>query len=107
MSKTLRRNIYNLRYPGFPIDEVQTPDPDPLAAVAYACVYWVDHLCDSGKTARRDDDLQDGGAVDNFLKEKYLHWLEALSLLRSMSEGVLAMKKLENLLVSPQLTTLY
>jgi hypothetical protein len=30
-----------------------------------------------------------------FIKTKYLHWLEALSLCRSMSKGVLSMAKLE------------
>ncbi len=48
-------------------------------------------------------DLQDGGIVHKFLQEKFLHWLEALSLLGSMSEGGLAMLKLERLLVSMQL----
>ena len=35
--------------------------------------------------------------VDVFVRKKYLYWLEALSLCRSMSEGVLSMAKLEAL----------
>jgi hypothetical protein len=103
MSHTLRSDIYNLCRPGCPIDEIKSPNPDPLAVARYSCVYWVDHLLDSasasGKRIRQDDDLQDDGTVHTFLKAKYLNWLEALSLLRVTSEGVLAMKKLENLLV--------
>ncbi|KAH7118320.1 heterokaryon incompatibility protein [Dactylonectria macrodidyma] len=99
LSGTLRRDIYSLRVPGFPIDQVSPPDPDPLAATRYSCIYWVDHLSDSDP-AERMRDLQDGSIVHAFLKEKYLYWLEALSLLRSMSEGVLAMQKLEALVVS-------
>ncbi len=98
MSRTLRRDIISLGAPGFPINQVKQPEPDPLAAAWYACVYWVDHLCDSSRTAGQDNDLQDGGAVDDFVRKKYLYWLEALSLCRSMSEGVLSMAKLEGLL---------
>jgi hypothetical protein len=100
MSRTLRRDIYGLCAPGFPIDLVEQPDPNPLTAADYSCVYWVDHLCDwdSSKSAKHRDDLQDGGAVDKFLRQKYLYWLEGLSLRRSISEGVLSMAKLEGLL---------
>jgi hypothetical protein len=95
LKETLRRNIYGLRSLGILIDQVKQPKPDPLAAARYSCVYWVDHLCDSGGTAGQDDDLRDGGAVDVFMRERYLYWLEAVSLCRSMSEGVLLMTKLE------------
>ncbi len=98
MEKTLRRDIYNLGAPGYPIDKVEPPNPDPLAAARYSCVYWVDHLhdCGSGKSMERE--LQDGSALDNFFREKYLYWLEALSLLGSMSNGMLSMAKLDGLL---------
>ena len=36
MSGTLRRNIYGLCAPGFPIEQVQQPDPDPLVKAGYA-----------------------------------------------------------------------
>ena len=100
MSRTLRRDMYGLCAPGFPIGKVEQPDPDPLAAAGYSCIYWVDHLCDwdSSKSVKYRDDIQDRGAVDKFLRQKYLYWLEALSLLRSVSEGVLSMEKLEGLL---------
>lgn len=97
ISRTLRRDVYKLRDPGFPIDKVKPPDPDPFAAARYSCIYWVDHLrgCDR-KNAHND--LRDGGSIDGFLRQNYLHWLEALSLLRSMSEGVSSMLKLKGLL---------
>jgi hypothetical protein len=98
MSKTLCRNIYGLPSSGSPVESVQQPKPDPLAAVRYSCVYWLDHLhdCDPSRTAMND--LQDGGSVDKFLRRGYLHWLEALSLLKSMSEGMLSMTKLDAIL---------
>ncbi|KAK4139205.1 uncharacterized protein C8A04DRAFT_33317, partial [Dichotomopilus funicola] len=100
MSTTLRRDMYGLGAPGFLIDNVRVPDPDPLATVRYSCVYWVGHLCDSvsGTGTYRDDLLQDNKAVHIFLKTKYLYWLEALSLQRAMSEGIIAIRRLEGLL---------
>jgi len=95
MSRTLRRDIYRLGAPGFPIDQVKQPKPDPLAAARYSCIHWVDHLRDSSGTAGQDDDLRERGAVDDFVRKKYLYWLEALSLWGSMSDGVVSIAKLE------------
>jgi len=96
MQKTLRRDIYSLGAPGFSIDKVTPPSPDPLAAVRYSCVYWVNHLgdCDHKNTNLK---LQDNDSIDTFLREKYLYWLEALSLLKGVSEGVASMLVLERL----------
>jgi len=46
ISRTLQRDIYNLRALGYPIERVKQPDPDLLAVLRYSCIYWVDHLCD-------------------------------------------------------------
>ncbi|EXK79656.1 hypothetical protein FOQG_15754 [Fusarium oxysporum f. sp. raphani 54005] len=99
LSETLERDVYELGIPGFPIDQVSLPVPDPLASIRYSCVYWVDHLDNSNPTERISDnrDLQDGGVVHEFVQKKYLCWLESLSLLRRMSEGVNAVHKLEAL----------
>ncbi|KAK0730886.1 HET-R [Lasiosphaeris hirsuta] len=97
MSDKLRRDIYGLEAPGFPIDEVQTPPSEPLATVRYSCVFWVDHLRDSisDKNMAQRNIYH---AVHTFLEQKYLYWLEALSLLRAMLEGVIAIRQLELLL---------
>jgi hypothetical protein len=99
MSRTLRRDVYSLRALGYPIEQVKQPDPDPLSASRYSCIYWVDHLCEWYSNSDTDlkVDLQDGGMVDVFIGRKYLNWLEALSLCRSMSEGVISMARLEAL----------
>ena len=39
ISTVLQRDMYGLSAPGFPIDQVRVPDPNPLAAVRYSCVY--------------------------------------------------------------------
>ncbi|KAM6516800.1 hypothetical protein FSOLCH5_007742 [Fusarium solani] len=98
LSQTLKRDVYKLGIPGFPIHQVSPPDPDPLASIRYSCVFWTNHLDDSEPRAKMSNkDLQDAGAVHDFLRKKYLYWLESLSLLRTMSEGVMAVQKLEAL----------
>jgi hypothetical protein len=81
---------------------IATCDPDPLAPSRYSIIYWVDHLADSQPTERKEynSDLQDGSSVHKFNQKKYLYWLESLSLLHCMSEGVIAVQKLEAIVVS-------
>jgi hypothetical protein len=96
MSSTLKRDMYSLGKPGFLIDEADTPNPDPLATVRYSCVYWIDHLYDSKPRSwvKSVGDLKVGGAIEEFMKKKYLYWLEGLSLCRSIGKGVISMGKL-------------
>ena len=95
---TLRRDIFEIRAPGRLIEQVKAPTPDPLAALRYSCVYWVDHLSEwNPSSSNRAAELQ-GGTVDIFFKNKYLYWLEALSLCGAISKGVLSMAKLEALI---------
>jgi WD40 repeat protein len=99
MHGTLRRDMYGLVAPGFPVDQVKVPVHDPLATIRYSCIHWVDHLCSSlpFKGTRNAERVQDDIAVYNFLKERYLYWLEALSLCNGISKGVVSMAKLEGL----------
>jgi hypothetical protein len=96
MSATLRRDMYGLKALGTPIDDVKMPEPDPLAALRYSCVHWVDHLSKSKPTssATYAECLRDGGVVDKFLRKKCLYWLESLSLCKSISKGVVSMREL-------------
>ncbi|PMD55345.1 beta transducin-like protein HET-D2Y [Hyaloscypha bicolor E] len=94
ISRTLRRDIYGLHAPGFPIEKVEPPVLDPLAAVQYSCLYWVDHLLDCDREDTTND-LQDGGTVCQFLRTSYIYWLEALSLMQSLSDGIVMIIKLE------------
>jgi hypothetical protein len=55
MSGTLRRDIYSLGNPGFPIHNVKNPEPDPLATIRYSYVYWVYHLYDASRSTGNDD----------------------------------------------------
>lgn len=72
----------------------------------YACLFWVYHLQKYREEAT--DDAQGNtlleskskllSKVERFLKQHFLHWLEALSLLGCISDGVVAMNCLCDLL---------
>jgi hypothetical protein len=96
MSSTLKRDMYSLGEPGFSIDEVKTPNPDPLAIARYSCIYWIDHLYDSKSESWTDgsSDLKLVDAINEFMSKKYLYWLEGLSLCRNMGKGIVSMGKL-------------
>jgi hypothetical protein len=98
MSKHLKQDVCSLRLPGRLTSEVdrhvvQCALPQEIQ---YACRYWVDHLQRSRVKLCDHDSLHD--RVHAFLKEHFLHWLEALSLMGNMSDGVLMVKALYVLL---------
>ncbi|PQE07169.1 hypothetical protein CJF31_00004831 [Rutstroemia sp. NJR-2017a BVV2] len=93
----LRCDVYSLRVPGISIDDVKQPHPDPLAAIRYSCLYWVDHLLDCQNREDTIKDLKDGGSLNVFLRQYFLYWLEALSLMKCVTDGIVMIKKLENL----------
>jgi hypothetical protein len=95
MSCTLRRDVYSLRAPGISIDQVKLPVPDPLATVRYSCLYWVDHLLECDPEGIIHNNLQDSGSVHKFLRQSFLYWFEALSLMRSLSNGIVMIRKLK------------
>ncbi|KAF6830382.1 vegetative incompatibility protein HET-E-1 [Colletotrichum musicola] len=90
-SNTLRCNIYNIHEHGIALDDICVPTPDPLAPVRYACVYWGDHVIDESAGQ------QQAGQVCAFVTRHFLHWLEALSLLRGMSEGISSMSRIQRI----------
>jgi hypothetical protein len=99
LSSKLKRDMHDLVEPGFWIDKVRVPDPDPLATARYSCVYWVDHLYDSKPKSVGSSvgTLQATDIVDEFLRKKYLYWFEGLSLCHSVGKGVVSMEKLWSL----------
>jgi hypothetical protein len=85
----LRRDIYGLHEPGVLAEEVEVPNPDPLASVAYSCTYWVHHLLEVGDETKEMLD-----SCESFLKQGLLNWLEALSLLKCLPFVTAAVVKL-------------
>jgi hypothetical protein len=98
MFKTLRHHSLDTKFIGTSTEGFSHPRLNPLAALKYVCVYWVDHLLEGWCSEDKYDSLDDGGPVDRFLREKFLHWLESLGILGCVPEGIIAMMKLEDLL---------
>ncbi|KAF6789325.1 nacht and wd domain protein [Colletotrichum sojae] len=90
MSKTLRSNIYHIESPGTLIDEITVPTPDPLQHVRYACANWTKHAQEGDLTTT------EYGQVYSFLAEHYPHWLEAMSLLKSIYECIACISQLKS-----------
>jgi hypothetical protein len=99
MSKTLRRNLYNFNEPGISIEQIEllSLTPDPLETTRYSCIYWVDHLNDCNSSEKYATEFGINSQVDKFLLTHYLHWLETLSLLRGIPNGIVSMAKLAGL----------
>lgn len=97
---TLEENPYKVQHMGTLATEIAIPDPDPLVSIRYSCAYWVEHLNNSEVYSHNGNALADGGIIDSFMRRKYLHWLESLSLVGALAKGVRAISTLKVLIVS-------
>lgn len=100
MSYILTYNMYHIKTPAG--CSVSRPCPDPLAPIAYCCIFWAEHLfqsCQFEKT-NVEEFLKDNGTLHCFLKDKFLCWLEALSLLKheAFTQGVAAIDKVKSII---------
>lgn len=91
---TLKRDIYDLRQYGFQSKDITPPEKDPLAPLRYLCVFWLDHLREAIKNNLETSTLCNLG--HDFLKMHFLHWLESLSLLHKLPDGIISLRKLLN-----------
>lgn len=98
--QTLKRDMCNLQTVGTLINEVQRSEIDDHLSkdVQYACRYWVDHLERVDHEGRIKIGLHDDGKVHVFLLKHMLNWLETLSLMGKISEGVRMITRLESML---------
>ena len=95
MSDNLKNDICDLQAPGTLASKVDSNRLQQFlpAELQYACRYWVQHL------QRSKARLHDYGQEHVFLQEHFLHWLEALSLMRKTSECVFAIYVLESMVI--------
>lgn len=92
LSRSLRQDICSVGAPGTLVTEVgririKKSIPPELK---YACLNWVEHTLKSG-IGTLDDNL-----IYEFLQQHFLHWLEALSLMKSLSDGIIMITTLES-----------
>ena len=85
LHQVLRQNVCNLTPSANPVDEALPED------IAYACMFWVDHLCAVNEEVASVIDT-----LDAFLHSHPLHWFEAMSILQK-SRATISL--LHNLLV--------
>lgn len=90
ISKVLKRDMYGLGALGITVEDIKQPTPNPLESLKYCCVYWIEHLCASDilKLPRKHANIIE------FLEQKYLYWLEALSLCGELPTGAISITKL-------------
>lgn len=105
MFNILEYNIYGLKDPGMHIDDVplKNPGSDPLTSVRYCCVFWVEHLVSSYRFEGFEYNkyFKDDARLHFFFKEKFLCWIESLSLMRSCyPQAQDALQKLKSLVES-------
>lgn len=107
MSSKLCRDICGLVMPGtmaseVPHSRIEENIPQHLR---YACRYWVDHLSKLDSDNLREVGLRDDGEVHVFLRERFMCWLEAMSLVREIPTAILMINHLQTLVkVSHSLT---
>jgi hypothetical protein len=98
MSKTLRKDICTLKYPGAP---ARTALIDTrLRAISYVCSFWVAHLAlylgdNSIDGPGYQEYFSDQSRVHEFLLQHLLHWLETLSLIGEIDKGIMGLHSLE------------
>ena len=103
MSNILREDMCNLQKTGTSVAEAYRKfSQSRFTHVGYACFYWVDHLAVYLTDASREEHDQlssfnNGKKVKIFLQEHLLHWLEVMSVLGKVSEGVLMFDRLQSL----------
>ena len=94
LTSKLQKDICNLQHPGILASAVEKDEVEKFLPpeIRYACRYWTHHLQRSNTVLGNDDN------VHNFLRKHFLHWLEALSLIGVLVEGVHAVIRLESML---------
>jgi hypothetical protein len=107
ISTSLKENICGLKSPGvmtFKVDRNILTRCLPRH-VQYACRYWVDHLQRLNNPLQEGSELFDYSKVLKFLQKDFLHWLEALSLIGKMSEGILKVTCLQSMFTKSNVST--
>jgi len=92
MKGTLKQNLLSL--PDYALNQEVEDLPERIKdhispALEYACKFWHNHL-----TETRDDITCILDALCDFLKQKFLPWLEVVSVLGTAREAVVALGKL-------------
>jgi hypothetical protein len=102
MSNKLKRDICDLDAPNALAANLRSDQMAQClpAELQYACRYWVQHLQRSGTP------LHDDGPIHSFMRHHFLHWLEALSLMRNTPDVLVMVRTLESMITVSNSTML-
>ncbi|KAJ4012702.1 hypothetical protein NW752_008419 [Fusarium irregulare] len=103
MQKGLHRDLYAINDPGALIDGIESPESHSLNSLQYACIHWAEHFHEGFLELSELQYTSTFDLISTFCKEKYIYWLEAMSLLRCASEAVKAVQKLKIDIVSNEI----
>lgn len=95
MRELLHLDMCDLEAPGTYVSDIApgVVETNICGSLRYSCTYWVDHLAITNSKERAAL-LADGGEVHKFLRQCFLFWFEALSLIRKMDQSVIALGRL-------------
>lgn len=102
MSTMLKQDMCGIKSPGVRNQEIEHALVKKCVPpeLHYGCLYWAEHYRQGGIHVRDDDD------TDHFYRKHFLHWLEALSLIRE-SAGMAAITRMYQSLLSVSSTALW
>lgn len=94
----LQRNVCSLRGWGSAREEARAIRPNPLDPLRYSCAFWARHRLD----AISEGTVADAAFVDcaHFLENSFLVWLECLSLMDQVPDGIHVIRQLLKALLS-------
>ncbi len=98
LSNILKHDICHVNRPGVFVSDIERTRVEQALPpeVEYACTYWVQHILSS------EIELRDEHWIYGFLRRYILYWLEALSWIGKLSNGIHALITLESMIsVSP------
>ncbi|KAJ5611660.1 hypothetical protein N7528_008765 [Penicillium herquei] len=97
MNQYLKRDICNLQHYGIQRSDIGTGTLSQFLPpeLQYSCRYWVYHLEQSRIFATKEDISEND--ILGFLRQNFLHWLEAMSLMGAISETIHIVDKLMSL----------
>lgn len=85
LSVVLRQNVNNLIISPGMVEEKLAED------ITYACLYWIDHVC-----IIKEDVANAAEQVWNFLRDHFLHWVEAMSIMKRSRDAITALDRLSS-----------
>jgi len=90
LSRQLKKDICDLKYPGFLNRDLAPKHKSRILYLRYACCYWVRHM----------QHIRQGSIsythILSFFSKHLLHWIEALGLIGEISDGILQLKLLQD-----------